>query len=123
MTAFPLDMCDSTVTTYRPVTTQDAGGSPVLTFHAYLQGIPASVQPKSGTDNPIYGGRRIKWDYAVYVDPANDILVTDHILWIDALGVPHNMRIPGQADQIANGIVMRLDCQEIPQDAYILGGS
>lgn len=78
-------LLNETVSTYRPGSSVDAGGSPIETFIENLASLACRVQQDSGPE-PVEGGRKYsKLKYILYCDETADVLMKDMISYSNAL--------------------------------------
>ena len=83
MAGYPSHLMRHTINVLRPTASKDAGGSPVETLAAHLTGIPAFVQPVSGSEL-LRGGRdTTRWVANCYVESGLDIVSNDTIYWVE----------------------------------------
>lgn len=85
-------LLNKTITVKRPSPTT-SGGRTTISYGAHLSGVAARLHQLSGSDLAQYGAQRGVNVWRISVDPGNDIIRGDQVLFTDADAVTHTMAV------------------------------
>jgi len=106
-------LLNSTVSIHRDTTSRDAAGGVTRSWASIYDGVPARIQPMSGSEAVTARRREGSAMWRIYVEPSKAITTRDRVVWTDPEGVTRTADVTEASDFQQAGVGVRLICEEI----------